>query len=82
MSAQDSMNEFDFVVVGAGAAGCVLANRLSADASSRVLLIEAGGPDTNPLIHAPGKWTLLLKTDVDWNYTTEPEPELGGRQVA
>ena len=79
--AQDRSTEFDYVIVGAGAAGCVLANRLSADARARVLLIEAGGPDSHPLIPIPGKWTALIGTDVDWNYATEPEPVLAGRSV-
>ena len=78
---QDSSRTFDFVIVGAGASGCVLANRLSADARARVLLIEAGATDANPLIDAPGKWTSLLETSVDWNYTTEPVPGLGGRRL-
>ena len=73
--------EFDFIVVGAGASGCVLANRLSADPRTRVLLIEAGGPNTNPLIPVPGKWASLLGSEVDWNYATEPEPGLGGRSI-
>jgi len=73
--------EFDFIVVGAGASGCVLANRLSADSRTRVLLIEAGGPNTNPLIPLPGKWASLLGSEVDWNYATEPEPGLGGRSI-
>lgn len=73
--------DFDFIVVGAGASGCVLANRLSADPRTRVLLIEAGGPNTNPLIPVPGKWTSLLGSEVDWNYATEPEPGLGGRSI-
>jgi choline dehydrogenase len=78
---QERSQEFSYVIVGAGSSGCVLANRLSADPTERVLLIEAGGPDTKPMIQVPGKWTSLLGTDVDWNYTTEPEPGLGGRQI-
>lgn len=73
--------EFDFVIVGAGAAGCVLANRLSANPQNRVLLIEAGPPDTNPLIPVIGKWTSLLGSPVDWNYGIEPDPGLGGRTI-
>lgn len=76
------VTEFDYVIVGAGASGCVLADRLSADGSGRVLVVEAGGPDTNPLIRVPGKWTTLLGTNLDWQYLTEPEPALGGRRVA
>lgn len=80
-ASRQSSNEFDFVVVGAGASGCVLANRLSADPKVRVLLLEAGGPDTNPLIPAIGRWTSLLGTALDWNYLIEPDPGLGGRQI-
>jgi choline dehydrogenase len=81
MDAQERSTVFDYVVIGAGSAGCVLANRLSADPQSRVLLLEAGGPDANPLIQVPGQWTSLLGTELDWNYATEPEPGLGGRTV-
>jgi choline dehydrogenase len=74
-------HEFDFVIVGAGSSGCVLANRLSAHPQARVLLIEAGGPASGPIAQAPGKWTSLLGTAIDWNYSTEPEPALGGRRI-
>jgi choline dehydrogenase len=80
-ASQQRQNEYDFVIIGAGASGCVLANRLSADRNSRVLLIEAGGPDTNPLISPIGKWTSLLGSALDWNYLIEPDPGLGGRQI-
>jgi len=75
------LTSFDFVIVGAGPGGCVLANRLSADRSTRVLLVEAGGPDTAPLIHVPGKWTSLLGGEADWNYATEADAELNGRSI-
>lgn len=74
-------DEFDFVVIGAGSSGCVVVNRLSADPQTRVLLLEAGGPDSHPLIPVIGQWTSLSGSDVDWNYSTEPEPGLGGRSV-
>jgi choline dehydrogenase len=73
--------EFDFVIVGAGAAGCVIANRLSANPQVRVLVLEAGPPDTHPLIPVLGKWTSLLGSPVDWNYGIEPDPGLGGRTI-
>jgi choline dehydrogenase len=74
-------NTFDYVVIGAGSSGCVIANRLSADPQVRVLVVEAGGPDVNPLIAQPGKWTSLLGSAVDWNYSTEPDPSLDGRSL-
>lgn len=77
--AQDE--SFDFVVIGAGSAGCVVANRLTADPQTRVLLLEAGGPDSHPLIPVIGQWTALTGSEVDWNYATEPEPGLDGRIV-
>jgi choline dehydrogenase len=71
----------DVIIVGAGAAGCVLAARLSEDPHSRVLLLEAGPPDTKTEIRIPAAFNRLFKTEVDWNYTTEPEPQLGGRRL-
>ena len=78
---QRAADTFDFIIVGAGSSGCVLANRLSANPQNRVLLVEAGGPETDPLIQIPGKWTSLIGSAVDWNYATEPEPGLGGRSI-
>lgn len=81
VSGQNHANVFDYVIIGAGSSGCVIANRLSADPHTRVLLVEAGGPDVHPLIPVPGKWTSLMGTAVDWNYSTEPDPGLGGRSI-
>ena len=77
-----SNTEFDYVIVGAGSAGCVLANRLSARAGVRVLLLEAGGRDSSPFIHMPaGIARLVNDRNVDWRYETEPEPALDGRRL-
>jgi choline dehydrogenase len=74
--------EFDYVIVGAGSAGCVLANRLSADGKNSVLLLEAGPKDTNLWIHVPLGYGKLFKAKaVNWMYQTEPEPGLNGRTV-
>jgi choline dehydrogenase len=75
-------SEFDYVIVGAGSAGCVLANRLSADGNNSVLLLEAGPRDTNLWIHVPlGYGRLFKEKTVNWMYQTEPEPGLDGRSV-
>lgn len=74
--------EFDFIVVGAGSAGCVLANRLTESGRYSVLLLEAGGRDRNPWIHIPlGYGKLFTNPKVNWLYQSEPEPELNGRQI-
>jgi choline dehydrogenase len=74
--------EFDYVVVGAGSAGCVLANRLSSDGRHSVLLLEAGPKDRNIWIHVPlGYGKLFKEKTVNWMYQTEPEPGLDGRSV-
>ena len=72
---------FDHVVVGAGSAGAALAARLSEDPARRVLLLEAGGPDTKAEIEVPFLHTRLLKSDVDWFHYTEPEAQLGHRRI-
>jgi choline dehydrogenase len=82
MASQGFDGEFDYVIVGAGSAGCVLANRLSASGKYSVLLLEAGPRDTNPWIHVPlGYGKLFKEKAVNWMYQTEPEPGLNGRSV-
>src|SRR5215470_16261973 len=77
-----AMREFDYVVVGAGSAGCVLANRLSADPVIRVLVLEAGGWDWHPLIRIPlGVGRIWGFDRFDWGYETEPEPNIGDRRI-
>ena len=72
----------DQLIIGAGSAGCVLANRLSADPARRVLLLEAGGRDSSPYIHMPaGLGKLVGMAALNWNHTTEPEPQLNGRRL-
>lgn len=74
--------EADYVVIGAGSAGCVLANRLSDDPGNRVVLLEAGGKDWNPWIHIPvGYFKTMHNPSVDWCYKTEPDPGLNGRSL-
>jgi choline dehydrogenase len=73
---------YDYVIVGAGSAGCVLAARLSEDPDVSVLVLEAGGPDTKDNIHVPLGYLQLHRTDVDWDYVSAPEPNCGGRRIA
>lgn len=76
------MDGFDFIIVGAGSAGCVLANRLSANPRHRVLLLEAGPADRNPLIHIPLGLAVLARTSgINWAYATEPQTQLNNRRL-
>jgi len=72
---------FDYVIVGAGSAGCVLAARLSEDPSVQVAVLEAGAPDTAMEIHIPPAFPKLYKSKWDWDFQTDPEPHLDGRTV-
>ena len=75
-------DSFDYIVVGAGSAGCVLADRLTASGRHRVLLLEAGGHDRNVWIHIPlGYGKLFTNSKVNWLYSSEPEAELDNRQI-
>ncbi|MFC9894857.1 GMC family oxidoreductase [Nocardia sp. NPDC127579] len=71
----------DYVIVGAGSAGAVLANRLSADLGVHVVVLEAGPPDKNKFAHIPAAFSKLFRSEVDWDYLTEPQPELDNRQI-
>ena len=73
--------EYDYIIAGAGSAGCVLAERLSRCGNYQVLLLEAGGKDSNPMIHIPLAAAALQETAVDWGYVTQPEPELNNRRI-
>lgn len=73
--------QFDYVIVGAGSAGCVLANRLSASGEHTVLVLEAGAPDKKQAVHVPAGFASLFKSDVDWAYETEPQANINGRRL-
>jgi choline dehydrogenase len=75
------MTHYDYIVIGAGSAGCVVANRLTEDSDTKVLLLEAGNPDTKPEIQIPAECVNLLGTEVDWGYFSEPEPYLNNRKI-
>ncbi|WAC92922.1 GMC family oxidoreductase [Mycobacterium sp. Aquia_213] len=71
----------DYLVVGTGSAGSVVASRLSADPATSVLALEAGPPDKNRFIKIPAGYVKLLRSEIDWGYLTEPQSELGGREI-
>jgi choline dehydrogenase len=80
--AQDTIRTFDYVIVGAGSAGCVIAARLTEDKDVRVLLLEAGGKDDHPYVTMPiGFLKAMLVPGHTWGYMSEPEPQLGGRKI-
>ncbi|GAX43460.1 glucose-methanol-choline oxidoreductase [Tolypothrix sp. NIES-4075] len=78
---EDIMAEYDYIVIGAGSAGCVVANRLTENAQTTVLLLEAGNPANKPEIQIPLDWTKLWGTEVDWAYFTEEEPYINNRKI-
>lgn len=73
--------KYDYIIIGAGSAGCVLANRLSADPKNKVLLLEAGGKDSHPFIHIPGAYSELFKKDIDWGFWTEEQAALDNKKI-
>ena len=75
------MTQYNYIVIGAGSAGCVVANRLTEDGKTTVLLLEAGNPATKPEIQTPSATLSLLGSEVDWGYFSEPEPYLNNRKI-
>ncbi len=76
------MEEFDYIIIGAGSAGCVLANRLTSIASNKVLLVEAGGKDSYPWIHIPvGYYKTMNNQKTDWGFKTEPDESMNNRSI-
>ena len=72
---------YDYIIIGGGSAGCVLANRLSADPSVRVLLLEAGGSDRHPLYHMPAGFAKMTKGIGSWGWSTVPQKHLRNRSL-
>ncbi len=72
---------FDYIIIGAGSAGCVLANRLSKNPNNSVLLLEAGGPDSNMNIHIPGAYLKIHKSKQDWGFWTEKQTNVLNRKI-
>jgi choline dehydrogenase len=75
------MKQYDYIIIGAGSAGCVLANRLSADPGCEVLLLEAGGPDKKMEISIPAAYGNLHRSEVDWGFSTEPQQHVNNRSI-
>jgi choline dehydrogenase len=73
--------KYDYIIIGAGSSGCVLAHRLSESSENKVLLLESGGKDSSPLIHIPAGYAKLHKTKYDWGYWTEPQSDLDNRKI-
>lgn len=71
----------DYIVVGTGSAGSVVANRLSADPAAAVVVLEAGPKDKDKFVHIPAGFSKLMRTPMDWDYLTEPQKELDGREI-